>query len=288
MKLSITYYIVKYILKLKGIKRNFSENPINYLKIRKEDIHTQKSLFYRKNSNQFIINETTITELKKNSEQLIIYIHGGAFISGPSQHHWDTIKTIFNKKSSTIWMVDYPKAPENDITEISRNIDEVYSLALKSFKPENIILIGDSAGGTLILSLTQRIAEIQKPKKIILISPVLDASFNNPSINIIQDKDIILSPIGVKHAKQLCVGNNPINDPRISPLFGSVNNLPEIILFLATDDITYPDQCLFVEKLKINNVKHHVYIGEGLPHIWPLLPVMKESKIALNNILEHL
>ena len=53
-------------------------------------------------------------------------------------------------------MCNYPKAPENKIDEISINVDQIYQKALLLFKSENIILMGDSAGGTLRIALTQR------------------------------------------------------------------------------------------------------------------------------------
>lgn len=35
-------------------------------------------------------------------------------------------------------------------------------------------------------------------------------------------------------------------------------------------------------------VKHRVFIGEGMPHIWPLLPVMKEAGVALDKMIKLL
>jgi hypothetical protein len=35
---SPTYYLLTSVIKLKGIKKTFSEDPINYLKLRKDDI----------------------------------------------------------------------------------------------------------------------------------------------------------------------------------------------------------------------------------------------------------
>jgi acetyl esterase/lipase len=55
-------------------------------------------------------------------------------------------------------------------------------------------------------------------------------------------------------------------------------------LFIATHDIMYPDAKLFVEKLKNENIETEVIIGEGMPHIWPLLPMMSEAKMALDRI----
>jgi acetyl esterase/lipase len=117
MKQSFSYYITKIVIKLKGIKKEFSQDPIDFKKIRKEDVHTPKGKFFKQYAKKFQIEKTTITEVKTNNTNntLLIFIHGGAFISGPAKHHWDAVKTIAAKTKCNIWMCNYPKAPEHKI-----------------------------------------------------------------------------------------------------------------------------------------------------------------------------
>lgn len=292
MSHSISYYLTIFVIKLKGIKRNFSENPVNYKKIRKEDIKKPKGTFFKQNATTFKISNSLITEIKqpKDSGNLLIFVHGGAFISGPSKHHWDSIKTIFNKTNHTIWMCDYPKAPESNVNEISENINEIYSKALDKYPNNKIILMGDSAGGTLITTLTQRLIKNgnKLPNKIILISPVMDASMTNPKIDSIEPTDPMLSKAGVLSAKKMYANGASLTHEKVSPFYGSFDNFPQTILFVAENDITFPDQQLAIEKLKKANVNTEIIIGEKMPHIWPLLPVMIEAKVALNKIIEVL
>ncbi len=291
MKQSLTYYITLLVIKLKGLKENFSKAPVPYQKIRKEDVYRPKGAFFKHNvSRYFQIAKSDITEIKQASNKLLIFIHGGAFISGPGQHHWDAIKQIVKNTDYTIWMCNYPKAPEYQIQEISKNIDAIYSEALMGFNPNHIRLLGDSVGGTLIIALTQRLIANDKPipNKLILISPVMDASMSNTDIDEFEVKDPILSKAGLLSAKKMCVGDIDLKNKMISPLYGSFEKFPETIFYLAENDITYPDQKLAVEKLTNANVNIKVIEGENMPHIWPLLPVMKEGKYALNGIIKVL
>lgn len=291
MPKSFSYYLTILVIRLKGIKKAFSQSPINYLAIRKDDVKMPKSKFFKSlKSNTFTINETSITEIKKDekSNKLLIFFHGGAFISGPTQLHWDAIERIVKETNHTVWMCDYPKAPEHKIHQISSNIDAVYSFATQKFDTENIILLGDSAGGTLVIALTQRL--IQKthklPSKLIIISPVLDSSFENIKIEAIDQKDPMLSKVGVLSAKTMCAEDGNLKNISLSPIYGSFNKFPKTHLFLAENDITYPDQVLLCEILKQTDVEYSVIEGKGMPHIWPLLPVMKEAKIALTKIIK--
>src|SRR5690606_29561154 len=146
------------------------------------------------------------------------------------------------------------------------------------------------AGATLILTLIQRLVglNVSLPSKIILISPVLDASFENPEIISIDKKDPMLSVKGVLSAKKMCIEDGNLKNNIISPLFGDFNGFPITYLFIAENDITYPDQLILCHKLKELEVEHYVEIGKGMPHIWPLLPVMTESRNSLNAIIKIL
>ncbi len=293
MSLSIGYYIVLFVLKIKRVKKVFSNDPIEYLKIRKDDVLNPSNRYLRKNINRkFKVSDTEITEIAKSvkSDTLVIYIHGGAFVCGPAQHHWDTVAEISKKTKNVIWMCVYPKAPETNITDINTNIDQVYAQALTEYKAQNIVLLGDSAGGTLILTLTQRLISNQFtiPKKIILISPVIDASLQNPDIEKVEPLDPMLGINGVRSAKKLAAGQLSLIDSAISPIYGTFNGFPPTILFAAEYDITYPDQIRLAKLLNENNIENQLIIGEKMPHIWPLLPVMREGRAALDEIIEAL
>jgi acetyl esterase/lipase len=290
MKQSISYYLTLLLLKLKGIKRNFSHDPIDFVKIRKEDIHQPSGNFFNKHVlRTFKISDSQVTEVAvhENADRLLIFIHGGAFISGPAQHHWDSVKKIAKKANYKIWLCDYPKAPEHQIDIISKNIDSIYAFALKSYQADQISIIGDSVGGTLSAALIQRVIlkKGELPNKLILITPVMDASMSNPVIKTLEKSDPMLSTEGVLSAKKMCAGSKDLKDPKISPLYGSFEGFPRTVLFLAQNDIMYPDGKLAEMKMKKSNVDLEVFEGSNMPHIWPLLPVMKEAKTALNEII---
>ena len=293
MKQSLSYYLTIWVIKLKGVKKSFSKNPIDFYKIRKEDVRTVKPKFFKNCTTSFNeISHSEVTKINQNqkSNSLVLFIHGGAYISGPAQHHWDSIKTIVKKTNHNLWLVNYPKAPEHKISEISNNIDAVYKAALEFYDSQKIILIGDSVGGALITALVQRLLKnnIKIPIKIILISPVMDATLTNPKINEIDLIDPMLSKNGVLSAKQMATEENQLSNEMISPINGSFIGFPKTILFLASNDITFPDQEIAVEKMKNENVDLEIIYGENMPHIWPLLPVMKEAKTTLNILISHL
>ncbi|MEM9075742.1 MAG: alpha/beta hydrolase [Bacteroidota bacterium] len=268
------------------------QNPIDYQALRKNDVYMPRVVFFRANTVTFKVRKTRVTEIKPKakSEKLLIYIHGGAFVSGPSEHHWNSIKKIAKKTDYTIWMCDYPKAPEHIITEISQNIDMIFQEALQHFSSNKITLMGDSVGGTLCITLVQRAIEknLEIPLRLVLISPVVDATMSNPEIEEIDIDDPMLSKTGVLSAKIMCAGTTSLKNPAISPIYGSFEKFPTTMLYLAENDITYPDQRRMVKRMLVASVQVKVNIGKEMPHIWPLLPVMKESKVSMKEIIREL
>lgn len=289
---SLSSHIVILGLKLTGIKKIFSKAPIDYQKLRKSDVKKPS----KKLRNNFDITsksvlQTTITEITSKQEKsntLLFFIPGGAFVSGPAKHHWDSIFTIVKQTTIDCWLIDYPKAPEVDILTISKNIETAYIKAVEKYSSENIILMGDSVGGNLCISLTQKLIKQQEktPQQLILITPVFDASMTNLEVDVIDKKDPMLSKKGVLSSKKLCANGLDLKNELISPLYGHFNNFPKTTLFIGGRDIMYPDGKLAIEKIKSHSIDLKVIDDKEMPHIWPLLPFLKEGTIAIHRIVK--
>lgn len=287
---SLSFYLTLLAIKIKGVKKEFQKDPVDYYRLREENVTTPHPKKFKPHSyTKFFIGEAEISEIapQQDGDALIIYCHGGAFVYGPVDYHWDSVRALADKTGNKVWMVSYPKAPENDIEKISHSIDSVYTRAIETYPSKSVILAGDSVGGTLITALVQRLVlkEQKLPSLLILISPVVDATFSNPEIEKIDPKDPILSKRGALSAKKLAAAGRDLRDPFLSPLYGSFKGFPPTVLFIAENDITGADQELAAEKMREQHVDLEVYFGKGMPHIWPILPVMKEAKAAFSEII---
>ncbi len=290
---SIRYYLFRTILKLKGIKSIFSTDPIPYQKLRKDDVYNAPKFLSQKNKLQtFEIANSKVTVLNRkvavNNDYLLIYCPGGAFVSGPSMLAWLNLDKIIAAASCTAWMVNYPKAPEFSIDSINQSMDALYQKASLQYKAQNIILMGDSAGGNLIISLVQRLltAKADIPRQIIAISPLVDCSLSQAACHTINAKDPMLSVQGVLSANTLCAASIPLNDPQISPLFGSFKGFPSVQLFVAENDILSPGIELMILKMQAQNTTLDIIRGESMPHVWPVLFFFKEAKLGLKAIID--
>ena len=84
-------------------------------------------------------------------------------------------------------------------------------------------------------------------------------------------------------------GDTDHQDYRLSPLYGNLDQLRDVTVFVGTREIMYPDVTLFVQKLRDAGIAVNSYTGRGLFHIYPLyqIPeakgVMKRVVAIINN-----
>jgi len=60
---------------------------------------------------------------------------------------------------------------------------------------------------------------------------------------------------------------------------------PPICLFSSEHDIFTPDQELFAEKAINEGVEVEVVLGKNMLHVWPIVPIMSEAKMARDKII---
>lgn len=284
-----------WVLKMLGLKAIFSKDPIDYHKLRKQDLKAPSPKLFGKNkTEEFKVEGGKVTAIipreRKEEDKLILYLHGGAFISGPGKHHWVKLNKLATVTKSTVWLYDYPKAPENQFEVVNHGIDEVYRMASEKFPSSKIILMGDSAGAGLVMTLVNRLAATGMgiPGKLILITPVFDLSVSNSEIQKIDKIDPMLSQKGVRSANEMFAGNLDLKDPRISPLYGSFEHFPETLLFIGGRDILAPDARIAAEKMRKAKVQLKVVDEERMMHVWPMIPNLKDGEIALETIIEDI
>jgi acetyl esterase/lipase len=173
----------------------------------------------------------------------VLYIHGGGYISNIIRQQWNLIEDLITKTNSTIIIPDYKLAPEATYKETYEFILNVYNQILKNHNAEDLIIMGDSAGGGFALgfAMTLRDNNQTQPSQSILLSPWLDISMQNPEIQKVDKYDKMLSIDGLQMAGKLFAGNLDIKDYRVSPIYGDFKNLNKITVFIGTHDLFIAD-----------------------------------------------
>ena len=237
----------------------------------------------------FIIRPKSGVESKKK----ILYFHGGSYIAEMSNNHWNFIEQLVLDTNMTVIIPDYPLAPKYTYKDVFKMVKPLYKEILEEVDNENLILMGDSAGGGLSLALLEEMAEenYELPGKTILISPWLDAKLENPEIEVVQKLDKELNKDTLKIAGIAYAGGEEnLNNFLVSPIKGDISKLKNVIIFTGSNDILTPDMYKLQEKGKKENVEIKINEYQGAGHIW-LITKKGESSIiekGYNDLLKEI
>jgi acetyl esterase/lipase len=229
----------------------------------------------------------TVIPKNQTSAIHVLYFHGGAYVLGLKNHHYNFVSRCIKSIGCKVTIIDYPLAPRYTAENAYEVAIAVYKGIIKSESADKIVLMGDSSGGGLALGLAQylRDQQIPQPKQIILLSPWLDVTMQNPDMAAIDKHDPILSIEGLIMAGQAYAGNKDPKDPMISPMYGTFENLGAISLFTSTNDILNADARKFKRMSDQQGVGIRYEEYAELFHDWMIFDI-RESKDVVAKITE--
>ena len=240
--------------------------------------------------NVFTVTQKNVEE--SDDQKYIIYFHGGSYVAEATQNHWDFLENIVKDTGYTVIMPDYPLTPKYHYQDVYNMVEPLYKEIVETVGSENVILMGDSAGGGLALGLYEKMAEetVVLPVKTILISPWLDIRLENKNIQEIEKRDTILNKEALRLAGIAYAGNDGINRYLVNPIDGDVSTLQNIKIFIGTDDILNSDCHLLKEKADVANGDVEIKEYENAKHIWIIDHNSEEevTKQAYNDVIKEL
>ncbi|MCL1126296.1 alpha/beta hydrolase [Shewanella surugensis] len=224
---------------------------------------------------------------------VVIYFHGGCFVSGDFQTHDQQLRQIAHLSGAVVIAVKYRLAPEHIYPSAHDDAFRACELIYRDCfqwggDKECITLAGDSAGGhiALVISLRLRDQAIWLPIKQILIYPMLDATATSSSMSqygedYVITKEMLMS--GFKHY----IGQNTISlmHPEISPLFrDDWEGLPETHILTAEFDPLRDEGESLYRALRCAGVEAHCRRYLGVIHGFIQLSMISQSA---REALEH-
>ena len=225
--------------------------------------------------------------LGKATEKQILYLHGGGYVYEINELHWAFLAKVSKALNCTITIPIYPLLPNHKGSEIFDMLVPIYKNLVSETHNDNIVIMGDSAGGGMGLALAELLKEKQLPQpgNIILISPELDMSFTNPEIKQVENTDPILALPALSQIGNWYFAEEGSKYYLASPIYGDFTGLGKISLFTGTNDILYPDAKKLKEMVEKKGIQINFYEYPSMIHIWPLL-MFPESKKAREQIIK--
>ncbi len=222
-------------------------------------------------------------------QNVVLHYHGGGWIGGSAKNSREFLGRLSRITKAKIISVDYRLAPEHPFPAAVEDAFTAYKWLLSTkVSPKNLILVGESAGGNLVVVtlLKARDAKLPLPVAAVLLSPGTDMAMKGGSFVSRVEVDPFLSPEMSTIMVNSYVGKaDLLRDPNVSPIYADLNGLPPLFIQVGTAEILYDHSINFAAKAKEAGINVQVdEIQDGL-HAMALFPaIIPEAAKATENI----
>lgn len=228
----------------------------------------------------------------RKPDVVLYYAHGGGFAMGSTYFYlefllsWLSLLDEAGYKNPAIFALEYTLVPEATFpTQLLETIAGYKHVLTVAHDPSVVCVAGDSAGGTLILSLLLYLADnrdnIGKPAKALLISPwvTLDSPRHQNNTS-----DYLDTTTLQRYGQQYAGNTVPVSDPILSP--GNCKDIGwwqraspthGIFITYGAEEVFAPEIKDFTRLLQKAAVQVASEEEEGGIHAWPVASLFLSS-----------
>jgi phosphinothricin tripeptide acetyl hydrolase len=226
----------------------------------------------------------------KRSKCVLLYLHGGGFVMGSIQSHRQMASHLSAAAKITTLITDYRLAPEHPFPAAIDDTMSVYQFLLTSgMAPHQIVVVGDSAGGGLSVSLMMRLKEKQLPLpgSCVVLSPWVDLALKGASWIGNAQHDDLVNKDEAKRMVQFYLNGKNCSNPMASPVYADLSMLPSFLIQVGSREVLLDDAVSLHGRAQQCGVTSDLEIWDDMPHVWHFMsPVLEEGRMAINRIAE--
>ncbi len=227
-------------------------------------------------------------------DRVLLFLHGGGFQFGSLRSDGELAARLGRASGLRVLFPEYRLAPEHPFPAAIDDARAAWRWLRtdQRLSAQSIAVAGDSAGGGLTVSLlvATRDAGDALPAAVVLMSPTVDLTSSGASMTDRVDQDPISTPALLRQlASDYLAGANP-KTPLASPLFASLSGLPPMLVQVGTADLLLSDSQRLADAAAAAGVEVHLEVGEGLPHVYPLMlgtPEAAEATVRIGKFLRE-
>lgn len=221
------------------------------------------------------------------NEAIILYFHGGGFISGSPRTALALVAELVARSEIRAISVDYRLAPEYPFPAGLDDCLAAYAELLEWGLPASrIVVAGDSAGGNLAIATCLAAIRngLQAPGAIVAFSPSADMTRSGASMRVKEGLDPFFTRASIQQTGEMYLGGHDPRDPLASPaLSGNFTDMPPMLLQVGTDELLLDDSTRLAELAKDAEVDVVLDIVAKVPHVFPSMSyALDEAHDALD------
>jgi monoterpene epsilon-lactone hydrolase len=221
----------------------------------------------------------------------VVLLHGGAYVLTSPPAHWRVLLGLARRARCRVTYVEYPLAPEHTVTTTTEAVVGVWAELARRHPGDDLVLVGDSAGGGLALVLGQLLRDrglTPRPARTALLSPWVDLAMTDAETIALDRVDRVLPRSGLLAAARRYAGGLPLEDPLLSPLNGDLSGLGDLLVLVSrAEQFLVQDRRLAELASASDGTTVVLHEHDGLPHDWPLFG-LAEGAASLDEVAAFL
>ena len=186
---------------LKSGKRVYDpQKPMDYAAVRAKELEQNKNASAPKSVaiQEAVLGGVPVEKLTcpgNPEDRIVLYIHGGGFVVGSVKTRRAFTGYITDKLGCNVLAVEYRLAPEAPFPAAPQDCFAVYQALIQEYDPQKVVILGESAGGNLVLATLLQIKEagLQQPAAAVCIAPCVQFDEVFPSYTENAEKDAIVA-----------------------------------------------------------------------------------------------
>jgi epsilon-lactone hydrolase len=209
-----------------------------------------------------------------DASRVLMFFHGGGYCSGSIRSHRRLVTEAGRAAGARTLAVAYRLAPEHPFPAALEDALTVWHFVREQgIAARHIAVGGDSAGGGLTLALIGQlqVAGEELPACAWLLSPWTDLTMSGSTL---ATKDSVDPLIHGGYLRELAdaylQGNLDRRDPRVSPLYADLTDLPPILIQVGSDETLLADATRFAAAAGAADVALTLEVWPHMIHAWPL------------------
>jgi monoterpene epsilon-lactone hydrolase len=211
----------------------------------------------------------TVAPRRRKPVARVVYIHGGGYVHPLTVDYWRLIRALATVPAEVI-VPAYPLAPDATLDDVLPRLQQVEAEAAQAEPRLPTVLMGDSAGGALVIAMALRMRDLgaSRPAGVVALSPWLDATLGDEEVRDLETTDPILAESGLRAAGRWWSGARGPTDPLVSPVHSNMEDLPPLDVYIGDRDILRPAVDALAERAQGERVDLYVHEVTAMFHVW--------------------
>ena len=220
----------------------------------------------------------------------VVYLHGGGYVHPLTADYWRLFRALVSAPAEVV-VPAYPLAPDATVDDVLPSLLDVEAAVARSAPELPTILMGDSAGGALVLAMATRLRDqdARAPAALVSLSPWLDATLDEEAVRELEASDPMLAESGLRAAGRWWAGLRSPSDPLISPVHADLHGLPPVDIYIGKHDILRPAVGDLADRAAREAVDLQVHEVSAMFHVWMtrLIPEGRRTRRELVSLVRR-